>query len=140
MTFFKLKTFEAHDRGFAHLLHLTVLNTERITFCIQHLRDIEVFLCHIKRQVQVPQRIVLYRPKISSVYSFWQITNDTSAQSTHTRADVKGLKSVVVLVWLKIITFHSYFSICFFLKRERGISHAGPFIPVGPFFRLTTVR
>lgn len=30
-----------------------------VTFCVQHFGNVEVFLCYVKSQVQIPQRIIL---------------------------------------------------------------------------------
>lgn len=53
-----------------------VVSLEDITFCVQHLGNIQVLLCYFKRQVQVPHRIILendqyYRNKVIFSFTFY---------------------------------------------------------------------
>lgn len=42
-------------------VYLILFSSIDLTFCIQHLRDIQVFLCHLKSSIQVSNWVILAR-------------------------------------------------------------------------------
>lgn len=42
-------------------VNIILFSSTELTFCIQHLRDIQVFLCHLKSSVEVSNWVILGR-------------------------------------------------------------------------------